>query len=177
MKTTRTTSWMAAAVVAASLSGAAHAVSPAQWQAMRQQWNISLEQAVQNATRAVPGDVIEVELEPSKSAGARYEVQVLTPAGESVEVWVDAASGQARPHAQDGKAKRKDLERLQQARINLTQAVQAAQTHTPGQAVKAELDNHWGTTTYQVDVLQPDNTVMEIKVDAANGQILRAKKD
>ena len=74
-------------------------------------------------------------------------------------------------------AKRKDLERAQAAKIDIVQAVQAATRHTAGKAVKAELDNHWGTVTYQVDVLQADHTIMEVKLDAADGKVLRAKRD
>jgi len=49
--------------------------------------------------------------------------------------------------------------------------------HTPGKPVKAELDNHWGNVSYEVDVLKADNTVMSIKIDAVNGKVLRAKPD
>ena len=166
-----------AALALSSISWAAQADSPAQWQTLTRDVQISLEQAIQNATKTVPGKALEVELDDGKGTGVRYEVQVLTPAGDSVEVWVNAADGQARLHANDGPAKRKEAQRAEQAKIDMSKAIQAATAHTPGKAVKAELDNHWGTVTYQVDVLQPDFTVMEIKVDAANGQVLRAKKD
>lgn len=175
MKHTATPYLLALALTTAGLT--AHAASPAQWQAMTSTLQVSLEQAVQNATQAVPGTVIEIELDDGKGAGVRYEAHVLTPAGDSVEVWVDGASGQARQHEHDGKAKRKDLKRAQDAKVSLTQAVQAAIAHTPGKAVKAELDSHWGTTSYQVDVLQANHTVMEVKLDATNGTVIRAKLD
>lgn len=167
--------WLALALSTAALSS--HATSAAKWQAMTQQLPVSLEQAIQSAVQAVPGTVIEVELDDGDGAGVRYEAQVLTPAGESIEVWVDGSSGQARQHEHDGKAKRKDLERARKAQIDITQAIRTATAHTPGKAVKAELDNHWGQTTYQVDVLQPDYSVMELKIDAIDGKVLRAKKD
>ena len=155
----------------------AMATTPAQWQAKTSNVQITLEQALQNAVKAVPGTVIEIELDEGKGQGVRYEAEVLTPTGESMDVWIDGASGQARVHESNGKAKRKDQERAQAAKIDMPSAIRAATTHTPGKAVKAELDNHWGTVTYQVDVLQPDFTVMEVKVDASNGNVLRAKKD
>lgn len=154
----------------------AMAASPAQWQAMTNNLQVSLDQALQSAVQAVPGTVIEIELDDGKGQ-VRYEAEILTPAGESVEVWVDGTSGQAYIHEKNGKAKRKDAERVQTAKIDMPTAIKAATAHTPGKPVKAELDNHWGTTTYQIDVLQPDFTVMELKVDAANGTVLRAKKD
>ena len=165
------------AVALTSASWVSHAASPAQWQSMTAQLSVSMEAAIAQALRAAPGQPIEVELDDGDGQGARYEVDILTAAGESVEVWVHGASGQTQVHAHQGKAKRKDLERVQAAKIDMPTAIQAATTHTPGRAVKAELDSHWGTTTYQVDVLQPDYSVIELKVDAANGTILRAKKD
>lgn len=165
------------AVAATCLALSAQAKSPAQWQALTAPLQVNLEQAIAHATQAVPGKVIEIELDDGDGAGVRYEATVLTPQNDSVEVWVDGSSGQARMHQNDGKAKRKDLERAQAAKIDIVQAVQAATRYTAGKAVKAELDNHWGTVTYQVDVLQADHTIMEVKLDAADGKVLRAKRD
>lgn len=175
MKHTAKTYLLALSLATASL--AAQAASPAQWQALTSQVQVKLEQAIDNATQAVAGQVVDIELDDGDGAGPRYEAQVLTPAGDSVEVWVNSANGQAAQHAQDGKGKRKDIERAQTAKISITQAVQAALAHTPGKAVKAELDSHWGQTVYKVDVLQADHTVMEVKLNAADGTIIRARLD
>ena len=153
------------------------AKSGAQWQQLTAQSKLSLVLAIDSATRAVPGTVIEAELDEGDQAGARYEMEVITPNGDSVEVWVNAVTGQAAQHKNDGKAKRKDLQRLEAAKASLPQAIQSATTHTPGTAVSAELDNHWGTTSYQVNVLQADGVLMEVKVDAADGRMIRAKRD
>ena len=167
----------ALALTLASAGITANATTPAQWQAKTKSVQVSLEQALQNAVQAVPGSVIDIELDDGDGQGVRYEAEVITPLGESMEIWVDGTSGQVRTHESNGKAKRKDIERMQAAKIDMQQAIRAATTHVPGNAVKAQLDNHWGTVTYQVDVLQPDFTVMEVKVDASNGNVLRAKKD
>lgn len=175
MQHTATPYLLALSLACAGLN--AQAASPAQWQALTNQVQVSIEQAIGHATQAVPGTVIEIELDDGDGAGPRYEAQVLTPAGDSIEVWVNGANGQAAQHEHDGKAKRKDIQRAQTAKITIDQAVQAALAHTPGKAVKAELDSHWGTTTYQVDVLQANHTVMEIKLDAADGKVIRARRD
>jgi uncharacterized membrane protein YkoI len=94
-----------------------------------------------------------------------------------VEVWVNALTGQAAQHKNDGAAKRKDRQRLEKAKSTIEQAIQAATKHTPGKAVSAELDSHWGRTTYQIDVLQADGVLMEVKIDAVGGEVIRAKKD
>lgn len=158
-------------------AGTALAKSPAQWQQLTAQSKLSLGQAVERAIQAVPGNAIGAELEAADQAGARYEVEVITPNGESVEVWVDASTGQTALHPNDGKAKHKDLQRLEDAKASMQQAIRAATAHTPGTAVGAELDRHWGTTSYQVDVLQADGVLMEVKVDAADARVLRAKRD
>ena len=171
---------ISATLIALAASGwmwSAHAHTPAQWQAMTSNLQVSLEQAVVQASQAVAGQVIDIEVDDGDGAGVRYEAKVLTPAGERIEVWVDGQSGQARQHEHDGKAKRKDMDRAAQAKIDIQQAIAAATQHTPGKAVKAELDSHWGKTTYQVDVLQADYTVMEVKLDAADGSVIRSKKD
>lgn len=161
----------------AALTPAVFAKSGAQWLQLTAQSKLNLLQAIDSATRAVPGTVIEAELDQGDAAGARYELEVITPNGDSVEVWVDAVSGQAAQHKNDGKAKRKDLQRLEDAKASMPQAIQSATTHTPGTPVGAELDNHWGTTSYQVNVLQADGVLMEVKVDAADGRVIRAKRD
>jgi len=175
MNHTRNTAF--AALLALTMGFSAHADTPAQWQALTAPLKVNLEQAIAHSTKAVPGTVIEIDLDDGDGAGVRYEAQVLTPQGESVEVWVDGVTGQARQHENDGKAKRRDVERAQSAKINIVQAIQAATAHTPGKPVKAELDNHWGNVSYEVDVLKADNTVMSIKIDAVNGKVLRAKPD
>lgn len=167
--------FLAAAVTTGSLSS--YAASPAQWQSMTNNLSVSLEAALEHAQKAAPGKPIEAQLNDGDGQGVRYEVEILTAEGEIVEVWVNGANGQTLVHEHKGKAKRKDLSRSQAAKIDIQAAIKSATAHTPGKVVKADLDNHWGTTTYQVDILQSDYSVMELKVDAVNGKVIRAKKD
>ncbi len=153
------------------------AKSVAEWQAITSQAQLALDQAITRATQAVPGKAIEAQLDDGDGSGPRYEIEIITPAGESVEVWVNAITGQAARHKDDGAAKRKDRQRLEKARSTIEQAIQMALKHTPGKAVSAELDSHWGRTSYQVDVLQADGVLMEVKVDAVGGEVIRAKRD
>lgn len=168
---------LAAAAVLATAAMGAQADSPQQWQALTSNLQISLEQAVDKAKQVAPGTVYDIELDDGDGQGARYEAQVLTAGGQRVEVWVNATNGQAHQHQSDGQAKDKDVQRVQEAKIDILQAIEAAKTHTPGRAVKAELDSHWGKTSYQVEVLKDDYTVTEVKLDALDGTVLRAKRD
>lgn len=167
----------AIAVAAASCCSFAMAKSAAEWQQLVQQSRITLPQALEHATKTVPGTVLDASLDDGDQAPPRYEVEVLNAAGENVEVWVDAATGAATLHKNEGPAKNKDKKRVQNAKTSMTQAIQAAINHTPGTPVSAELDDHWGKTSYQVDVLQANGGLMEVKINAADGSVLRAKPD
>ena len=165
------------AMALSSVSWTAHATSPAQWQAMASTASVTLEHAAEQAVQLVPGKVAEIELDNDGDKGVRYEAQVITPAGDSVEVWVDAISGQARIHKNDGPAKIKDIDRTNGAQISLTHAVRSALKHTIGTPVQAELDTHWGVLMYKVDVLQSEHTLTQVKVDAGDGQIIGIKME
>ena len=167
----------AIALAAASCCSFALAKSPAEWQQLVQQSQVSLPQALEHATKVVPGTVLEASLDDGDKAPPRYEVEVINAAGENVEVWVDAATGNATLHKNEGAAKNKDKKRVQEAKTSMAQAIQSAVAHTAGTPVAAELDDHWGKTSYQVDVLQANGVLMEVKVDAADGKVLRAKPD
>lgn len=166
-----------ATLVAATFSLGAYAKTPAQWQALTSTAPISLEQAMQASTKAVPGTVLEIEIDDGDGAGSRYEAEVLTATGEEAEVWVNATTGQAALHKNDGAAKRKDKARVADAKISMAQAIAAATAHTAGKPVKAKLDSHFGTTTYEIDVLQADHTLMEVKLNAADGKVMSSKRD
>lgn len=165
------------AVAAATLSVPALAKTPQEWQTLSGQMQVNLEQAIAAVTKAVPGKVMDIEIDDGDGAGARYEAEVLTANGEEAEVWVNAANGQANLHQNDGPAKRKDKKRAEEAQISIEQAIAAATAHTAGKAVKAKLDSHWGKTTYEIDVLQADHTVMEVKVNAVDGKVIASKRD
>lgn len=160
----------------AAMGQLAMAKSSSEWQVLVAQSKLSLSQAVEQATQAVPGTVIDAALDDDDRQAPRYELEIITATGNRIEVQVDAVSGLT-VQQPDGKAKNKDMERLKAAKIGLQQAIEAATAHTPGTAIAAELDQHWGTISYQVNVLQADGQLMEVKVNAANAQVLRSKRD
>nr|WP_289241160.1 PepSY domain-containing protein [Delftia sp.] len=125
---------IALALTCATAALPAAAKSVAEWQTITSQAKIPLEQAITRATQAVPGKAIEAQLDDGDGTGPRYEIEVITPAGDSVEVWVNAITGQAAQHKNDGAAKRKDRQRLEKAKSTIEQAIQAATRHTPGHA-------------------------------------------
>src|SRR5262250_3335575 len=46
------------------------------------------------AAQYLPGDVVEVKLEPRRDGELRYEIRVLTPSGKIRELLLDARTGQ-----------------------------------------------------------------------------------
>jgi len=63
---------------------------------------------------------------------------------------------------------------VQQVKINLTQAINVAESHAGGKAVSAELDDD--TPVYDVEVLK-DGKFFEVKVDALTGKVLSMHQD
>lgn len=66
---------------------------------------------------------------------------------------------------------------LAQAKISLTQAVDAAQQHAGGgRATKAELERHKGKPAYEVEVVKGTD-VTNVIVDAADGNVIASMAD
>jgi hypothetical protein len=61
------------------------------------------------------------------------------------------------------------------AKISLVDAVQAALAATPGQAMKAELENENDYLVYGVEIVGADGKITDVKIDAGNGKILKVE--
>ena len=75
----------------------------------------------------------------------------------------------------DGALKSKDAGRLKAATLPMPQAVRAALARQAGHAVQAELDSHFGTVVYEIDILTPQGTLAQVKVHAGTGQIVSVR--
>jgi uncharacterized membrane protein YkoI len=62
-----------------------------------------------------------------------------------------------------------------QAKIDIGQAIQAAQTRVPGKVLSALLDNEDGNLVYSVVVqsAQAGGPLQDVKVDSGNGSVLK----
>ena len=63
------------------------------------------------------------------------------------------------------------------AKISLSQAIGAAESHDAGKAVKAELDSEKGALAFDVEVVTADKKVMDVRVDATDGKVLSSQLD
>ncbi|KKW67529.1 hypothetical protein AAV94_10250 [Lampropedia cohaerens] len=137
---------------------------------------LSLSDAIERGLQEVPGQVIDIAIDQDDGT-LLYEMEVVTSEGDSVELDIHAADGSVRKYENDGKASRRDQERLAAARLDIRQAIDAAVQHTPGTPYSAELDRHFGTVVYEVDILQDDARKFEVKIDAKTGAIVQAHED
>ena len=63
------------------------------------------------------------------------------------------------------------------ATITADQATAAATTETGGTAGETELENENGNVVYGVEIMLPDGTMLDVKVDAGNARILAQEPD
>ncbi len=63
------------------------------------------------------------------------------------------------------------------AKITMDQAMQTALKTVQGQILKVKIDDENGFLVYSVEVVAPDNTIMEVMLDAGSGKVLAMHKD
>ncbi len=63
------------------------------------------------------------------------------------------------------------------AQITLEQAKDVAMANVQGEVLKIELEEENGFLVYGIEVVAPDKTVTDVKIDAGNGDILLVEKD
>jgi uncharacterized membrane protein YkoI len=66
-----------------------------------------------------------------------------------------------------------EAEVAEMAKITLDSAVDEALKQVPGKVLKVELENENGYLVYGVEIAKPDHQIVDIKVDAGNGKILK----
>ena len=67
-----------------------------------------------------------------------------------------------------------DARAILNTKLSLVQAIGAAEQHTGGRAIRAELENENGRIVYGVEVVG-STQVTDVKVDANSGQIVSAR--
>lgn len=65
----------------------------------------------------------------------------------------------------------------QMAKIPMNSAIDSALKQVPGKVLRAELENENGYLVYGVEIVKADQQIVDVKVDAGNGRILRTDKD
>lgn len=78
--------------------------------------------------------------------------------------------------AHASKTAENDALSIKQAGITLTQAIQAAEQHVHGKAVKAEFEHSKKGWVFDVEVVA-DNKTYDVAVDPTKGTVLTAQED
>lgn len=67
---------------------------------------------------------------------------------------------------------------LAQAKINITQAIAAAEQATSGKVTRAELENEQHGLVYQIEIADVSSKkISDVRVDGVNGKVLSVKAD
>lgn len=112
---------------------------------------ITLIEAINIATKVVPGEAIKAELERGV-----YEVKILTRGGRVEKVYVDVRDGRV----------------FEDKYINLDSAISIALKEVPGEVVKVEFEKGM----YEIKIRTGEGRVVEVYVDARDGNIIKRKE-
>lgn len=63
------------------------------------------------------------------------------------------------------------------AKVTFDQAVLAAQAKEGGRVLKIELGDENGFLVYEIELVMPDKSILDVKVDAGSGEILATEQD
>jgi uncharacterized membrane protein YkoI len=63
------------------------------------------------------------------------------------------------------------------AKISMDSAMNEALKQVPGKVLRVELENENGYLVYGVEIAKPDHQIVDVKVDAGNGKILKIDQD
>lgn len=65
---------------------------------------------------------------------------------------------------------------VKDAKVTIDQAIKTASEKVPGTVVEAELEKKHDKTVWEVEIVGADNTVMEVHLDAATGDVIDTEK-
>jgi uncharacterized membrane protein YkoI len=63
------------------------------------------------------------------------------------------------------------------AKISMDSAINAALKEVPGKVLRAELEEQDGYLVYGVEIAKADHQIVDVKVDAGNGKVLKIDQD
>lgn len=140
------------------------------------QSKLTLAQAIAIAQKTVKGNVVSAEFD-QEDHGATSEFEVKLVKGDTeYEIKIDASTGkvtkaeQERMDADD----LADYKTMQQAKVNLNQAMQNATQKYPGKLLEAEFDMEKGQAVYKIKIAQ-GTQVQKVVIDANTGKIIATK--
>ncbi len=70
-----------------------------------------------------------------------------------------------------------EMDEINAAKIGVSEVVKVLKSEVPGKIIEVKLENEDGNLVYEAEVLTDKASIMEVFVDAGNGEILASKAD
>lgn len=136
--------------------------------------SVTVDDAVAAALKAVPGRVIEAELDDDDSKGLVWEIDVYGSDKVWHDVKVDADNAKVLSERGDADNRRPVPG---SDRVSVIAAVDAARGTEPGTVTSVDLDGDDGTLVWDVDIAGKDGRNHELDVDARTADVSGSKDD
>ncbi|WP_439817805.1 PepSY domain-containing protein [Zavarzinia sp. CC-PAN008] len=133
---------------------------------------VSLSQAIAAAEAKEPGRTVEAEFDAT-SDGPRYDVKLLTE-NKLIEYTIDGTNGNILDAADqiiEVYFTSMTPGDIREAKVGLTDAIKAAETHAGGKAIDAEASKMDDGLLYTVTVAAADGTSKDILVNGNDGRV------
>jgi uncharacterized membrane protein YkoI len=137
---------------------------------------VSLEEVSAAAQRVHPGVLLEVELERRQGRHI-YEVEILDTAGQVWKLSFDARTGELLKEGREDEHDHARRLRRKGAIVSLETVADAVQRVRPGELLEVELERERGRYVYEVEILDADGHVWELRFDARDGSLLKEEAE
>jgi len=141
-----------------------------------QRGTVSLEEVSAAAQRAHPGVLLELESERRQGRDI-YEVEILDTAGRVWKLSFDAHTGKLLTEGREDEHDHARRLRREGAIVSLETVADAVQRVRPGELLKVELERERGRYVYEVEILDADGHVWELRFDARDGSLLKEEAE
>ncbi|MCP9439999.1 MAG: PepSY domain-containing protein [Nitrospira sp.] len=75
------------------------------------------------------------------------------------------------------KGKKEKVEMAQGAKVSIEQAIQTALEKVSGKVIEAELEHKHKTLVWEVEVVTPENKIVEVHIDAESGAVIDVEEE
>jgi 3-phytase len=123
-------------------------------------------EAVEAARDAVPGEVVEAELD-DPDEGSNWSVEIVRDDGSRIELTIDSRDATVLREAPDDDGVPEGM-----GQSSVEEAVDAAVEAVPGEVIQAELDDDY-PSAWKVEVLLDDGSVTELLIDIGDLSVVR----
>jgi uncharacterized membrane protein YkoI len=133
---------------------------------------ISLERAIEIASRPDEGKTVEAELEV-EDGYLVYDVVFVNPDGRSTEYVVDAGNGKILISEPDDDLSRGIRGKFEEIRISLIEAIKATRSLSPGIVTEIELEQKRGRLSYAIMTWEMSGKSHVLRIDATSGDLIK----